>query len=204
MSETYAADGQRRMTTGGILIMVISGLSALLLVAALVYAAGIGPRHVAALAAADCEPNLTPAGMPCTTQPMLARRYAALMAPASQQLTTDAVAYAANERDHLTVAEAALKAEVMAERALGRSLAAFPFPPAVAPVAKRLIEANQARATLTAEQARSSSLTRLRSFNHRVQVAEAAVQAEMRLVAAAVDAPLPGAEPVITIGSDLH
>ena len=194
MSETtYAAGGRRRMTTGGILITVISGLSALLLVAALVYAAGIGPRHVAALAAADCEPNLTPAGVPCTTQPMLARRYAALMAPAGQQLTTDAVAYAANERDHLTVAEAALKAEVMAERALGRSLAAFPFPPAIVPVARRLIEANQARATLTAEQARSSSLTRLRSFNHRVQVAQAAVQAQLRLVAAAVDAPLPGA-----------
>src|SRR3984957_21194597 len=102
MSETYAADGQRRMTAGGILITVISGLSALLLVAALVYAAGIGPRHVAALAAADCEPNLTPAGMPCTTQPMLARRYAALMAPASQQLTTDAVGYAGNGRGGLT------------------------------------------------------------------------------------------------------
>jgi hypothetical protein len=193
MSETYAAGGRPRLTTGGIMIMVSSGLSALLLIGALVYAVGIGPRHVAALAAADCEPNLTPAGMPCTTQPMLARRYAALMAPASQQLTTDAVAYEANERGHLTVAEAALTAEVMTERALGRSLAAFPFPPAVAPVAKALITANQARATLTAEQAQSTSLTRLRSFNHRVQVAEAAAQAEMRLVTAAVDAPLPGA-----------
>jgi hypothetical protein len=193
MSETYAADGRRRMTAGGIMIMVSSGLSAVLLIAALVYAVSTGPRHVAALATADCEPNLTPAGVPCTTQPMLARQYAALMAPASQQLTTDSVAYAANERDHLTVAEAALTAEVMAERALGRSLAAFPFPPAIAPVAKGLIEANQARVTVTAEQARSSSLTRLRSFNHRVQVAEAAVQTEMRLVAAALDAPLPGA-----------
>ena len=193
MSETtYAAGGQRRITTGGILITVISGLSALLLVAALVYAAGIGPRHAAALAAADCEPNLTPAGVPCTTQPMLARQYAALMAPASQQLTTDAVAYAANERGHLTVAEGALTAEVMTERALGRSLAAFPFPPAIAPIAERLIQANQARATLTAEQARSSSLTRLRSFNRQVQLADAAVETELKLVAAAVDAPLPG------------
>ena len=193
MSETYAAGYRPRMTTGGILIMVSSGLSALLLIAALVYVVGIGPRHVAALAAADCEPNLSPSGQQCTTQPMLAAQYAALLAPASQQLTTDAVAYEANERGHLTVAEAALTAEVMAERALGRSLAAFPFPPAIASVAQGLIKANQARETVTAEQARSSSLTRLRSFNHRVQVAEAAVQSEMRLVAAAVDAPLPGA-----------
>jgi hypothetical protein len=99
----------------------------------------------------------------------------------------------ASRRRSLTVAEAALTAEAAAERALGRSLAAFPFPPAIAPAARGLIEANQARATLTAEQGRSSSLARLRSFNHRVQVAEAAVQAEMRLVSMAVDAPLPGA-----------
>ena len=181
------------MTTGGIMIMAVSCLSALLLIAAIVYAMGIGQRHTAALAAADCEPNLSPSRQQCTTQPMLAAEYAAVMAPASQQLTTDAAAYAANEGDHLAVAEAALKAEVTAERALGRSLAAFPFPPAIAPLAKGLIQANQARAALTAEQAASSSLTRLRSFNHRVQLADAAVQTEMKLVRTAVDAPLPGA-----------
>jgi uncharacterized membrane protein len=90
------------------------------------------------------------------------------------------------------VAEAALTAEAATERALGRSLAAFPFPPGIAPIAKGLIQANQARATLTAEQARSSSLTRLRSFNHRLQLANAAVQTEMTLVRTAIDAPLPG------------
>ena len=46
---------------------------------------------------------------------------------------------------------------------------------------------------MTAEQARLTSLTRLRSFSHQVQLANAAVQTEMKLVAAAVDAPLPGA-----------
>jgi hypothetical protein len=181
------------MTAGGIMITVSSLLSAFLLIGALVYAIGTGTRHTAALAAADCEPNLSPAGQQCTTQPMLAAEYKALFTPSSQQLTTDAVAYAANERGHLAVAEAALTAEVMTERALGRSLAAFPFPPAVAPIAKGLIQANLARAALTEEQARSSSLTRLRSFNHRVRVADAAFQAEMRHVRTAIDAPLPGA-----------
>jgi hypothetical protein len=33
----------------------------------------------------------------------------------------------------------------------------------------------------------------MRSFNHRVQLADAAVQTEMKLVLTAVDAPLPGA-----------
>jgi hypothetical protein len=62
---------------------------------------------------------------------------------------------------------------------------------AITPIAKALIQAGQARATLTAEQARSSSLTKLRSFNHRVQVASAAVRAEMTLLRKALDAPPP-------------
>ena len=191
-TDIYAEGGGRRITTGGVIITAVSCLSALLLLGALLYATGVGQRHTAALAAADCEPNLSPSGQQCTTQPMLAAEYAALLAPASQQLTTDAVAYEANEGDHLAVAEAALTAEAATERALGRSLAAFPFPPGIAPIAKGLIQANQARATLTAEQASSSSLTRLRSFNHRLQLAAAAVQTEMTLVRTAVDAPLPG------------
>ena len=191
-TEAYPGAGRPKLTKGGVIITAVSCLSALLVIAALGYAAGIGQRHTAALAAADCEPSLSPSGQQCTTQPMMAAEYAAMLAPASQQLTTDAYAYAANEGDHLAVAEAALTAEVAAERALGRSLAAFPFPPAIVPIAKGLIQANQARAALTAEQAASSSLTRLRSFNHQVQLADAAVQTEMKLVLAAVDAPLPG------------
>ena len=192
-SETYAQGRRRQPTAGGIMIMISSCLSALLLIGAISYALGIGGRERAALAAAGCEPTLTPSMQPCTTQPILASQYLAVITPATQQLNTDAAAYAASEGGHLAVAEAALKAEVTSERALDASLTAFAFPPAIAPLARALIRANQARATLTAEQARSPSLTRLRSFNHRVQVAEAAVQTEMRLVAAAVDAPLPGA-----------
>jgi len=192
-TESYPAGGSRGLSAGGVIIGAVSCLSTLLLLAAFVYGTGIGQRHTAALAAADCEPNLSPSGQQCTTQPMLAAEYRAMLAPASQQLTTDAAAYAANEGDHLAVAEAALTAEVAAERAFGRSLAAFPFPPSVAPVAQGLIQANQARAALTATQAGSSSLTRLRSFDHRVQLANAAVQAEMKLVVTAVDTPLPGA-----------
>jgi hypothetical protein len=192
-SESYAEGSRRQLTAGGIMIMVISCLSALLLIAAIIYALGTGGREQAALAAAGCEPTLTPPMQPCTTQPILASQYLAVITPASQQLTTDAAAYAASEGDHLAVAEAALKAEVTSERALDASLTAFAFPPAIAPLARALIRANQARAALTAEQAASSSLTRLRSFDHRVQLANAAVQTEMKLVRTAVDAPLPGA-----------
>ena len=192
-TDAYPGASRPGITVGGLIITTVSLLSTLLVIGALMYAAGIGHRATTALAAADCEPTLSPAGQPCTTQPMMAAEYRAMLAPTSQQLTTDAAAYLANEGDHLAVAEAALAAEVAAERALGRSLAAFPFPPGIAPVAKGLIQANQARITLTAEQARSTSLTKLRSFNHQVQVADAAVATQMKLVTAAVDAPLPGA-----------
>jgi hypothetical protein len=192
-SETHAEGSRRHPTSGGIMIVTSSCLSALLLIAAIIYALGTSGREQAALAAAGCEPTLTPPMQQCTTQPILASQYLAVITPATQQLNTDAAAYAASEGDHLAVAEAALKAEVTSDRALDASLTAFAFPPAIAPLARALINANQARATLTAEQARSSSLSRMRSFDHRVELADAAVQNEMKLVRAAVDAPLPGA-----------
>jgi hypothetical protein len=191
-TEAYQGATRPGPTLGGVIITAVSCLSTLLILAALVYAAGIGQRHTAALAAADCEPNLSPAGRPCTTQPMLAADFAALFGPTNQQLGTDAAAYAANQGSHLAVAEAALTAEATAERALGRTLGAFPFPPSIAPIAAGLIRANQARATLTAEQARSTSLARMRSLNHQVALAAAAVGKEIGLVQTAVDASLPG------------
>jgi len=192
-SETYAEGGRRPLTTGAIMITIISCLSTLLLIGAVIYATGTGAREQADLAAAGCEPTLTPSMQPCTTQPMLARQYLTLITPAVQQLNTDAAAYAASEGDHLAVAEAALKAEVTSERALDASLTALALPPAIVPLARALIKVNQARETLTAEQARASSLTRMRSFNHRVQLADAAVQARMKLLRTAIDTPLPSA-----------
>ena len=187
-SETYARGGQPT-TAGAVLVGLISVLSAVLVIAGIFYAAGTSGRHKAALAAAGCEPNLSPSGLPCTTVQMLATQYAAITTPASQQLTTDQAAYTAAERRHLAPAEAALTAEVTVENALGTSLARFPFPPAVAPPARVLIAANRALARLTAEQARSSSLARLRSFNGRVAVAGATVGADMKIVRKALSSP---------------
>ena len=155
------------------------------------YAMGTSARHEAAITAAGCEPGLAPDGLPCTTAPMLTSQYTAIVTPASQQLATDMAAFTANERRNLAAAETALTAEVMSEHAFGTNLAAIKFPVTMAPVARALIQANQARATLLAEQARSPSLIQLRSFNRRVQVASAAVQTEMKLIAKALDAPSP-------------
>jgi hypothetical protein len=189
MGQTYASGGQEDTAAGRIIVMVSSLLAALLVIAGLSYAMGTGQRHEAALAAAGCEPNLSPSGLPCTTAQMLASQYAAIMTPAIQQLNADVAAYTASERHNLAAAEMALTAEVASEHAFGTSLAGIAFPPAIAPMARALAQANQALAQLTAEQARSSSLTQLRSFNHQVQVTSAAVQAEMRLVGQALDPP---------------
>jgi hypothetical protein len=56
-------------------------------------------------------------------------------------------------------------------------------------VAKALIRANKARATLTAKQAQSTSMTQLRSFNRRVDVAGVAVQKEVKLIRKALASP---------------
>jgi hypothetical protein len=189
MSEACAGSGREQTTAGGVIIAVSSVLAALLVIAGLCYASGTGARHQAALAAASCEPNLSPSGLPCTTAQMLASEYMAIMTPASQQLNTDMAAYTASEKHNLAEAEAALTAEVTSERAFVISLAAMTFPPAIAPIAKSLIRADQARAELTAEQARSSSLTRMRSLNRRVQATGAAVQTEMTLIRQALDSP---------------
>jgi hypothetical protein len=193
MSEAHAGGGQEPTTAGRVILTASCSLAALLLIAGLIYAMGIGGRHQAALAAAGCEPNLSPSGRQCTTAQMLASHYMAIMTPARQQLNADEAAYTANERGNLAAAQAALTAEVTAEQAFGNSLAGITFPPAVAPTAKALAQANRARAKLTAEQAGSASLAHLRSFNHRVRVAGAAVQTEMKLIRKALDSPSPAA-----------
>jgi hypothetical protein len=189
MSETEARGGQDQTTAGWVILMVSSTLAALLVIAGLSYATGTGERHEAALAAAGCEPNLSPSGLPCTTVQMLASQYTAIMNPAIQQVNTAMADYTANERGHLSAAEAALTAAVASEHALDTRLAGFPFPPAVAPAASALVRADQALVKLIAGQARSSTLTQLRSFNHPVQVANAAVQTEMKLVLKALHSP---------------
>jgi hypothetical protein len=186
MSEAHARGGQPKNIAGGVILILSSLLAAVAVTAGLMYAMGTSARHEAAITAAGCEPGLAPDGLQCTTAQMLTSQYTAIMTPASQQLATDMAAYTADEGRNLAAAETALTAEVMTEHAFGANLAAIKFPAAMAPVATALIQANQARAKLTAEQAQSTSLIQLRSFNQQIQTANAAVQAEMKLLSQAL------------------
>jgi hypothetical protein len=188
MSQTLSGPAWGRQRAGGVIIAVASCLAAVLVTAGLVYAAGTGGRHQAALAAAGCEPNLSPSGLQCTTVQMLTGKYMKIMDPAIQQLNADVAAYRASEWHHLGAATTALRAEATTEQALAANLEGFPFPAAVVPLAKALFPALSAYAKLTGEQARSSSLTLLRSFNVRVRMAGKAVRADVRRIGRALDA----------------
>jgi hypothetical protein len=222
MNETYAPGGYAREgaeRAGGVILVVVSCLSAVLVVAGLIYATGTGPRHNAAVLAAGCEPSLFISGLPCITQQMVISQYEATVNPAIKQLTADTAAYHTNENQNLVGAEAALTAEVATEQALDSSLAAMTFTPQnmananalitnaasngnntpaaaitftprMTVVADALIQADQALEKLTGKQARSTSLFQLRSFNLRAEAAGAAVQTEMKLLRQAVNAPL--------------
>jgi hypothetical protein len=192
----YARGGQGSTRAGGVILAILASLSAFLVILGLYYATGTGERHKVALAAAGCEPNLLSVNVGCTTVQMLTSQYNNVANPAIQQLNADAAAYTASEMRSLTAAEAALKAEVTLENGFVTSLAGIPFSPLVAPTAKTLVRDIQAQAKLTAQQARSSSLIQMRSFNGRVQVAGAAVRTELGLLSKAVKTPVtPSEEP---------
>jgi len=161
------------------------------LIAALVYAQGIGERRKVLMAQGDCAPvpSLSPTGLDCTTEQQLAGQYTKMIDPMIQQLNTDVAAYAAAEFRNLGAAKAALTAQVALATSLSTSLAQFPFPAFIAPAAKKLIQDNDALVKLKAEQARSSSLGQLRSFNDRVDVASAAVRADLQVVIKDLDKP---------------
>jgi hypothetical protein len=187
----YARGGQKSTrasgqstTAGGVILVALALLSTFLVLWGLYYATGIGAREKRALAAAGCEPNLSPipSNVNCTTVWMLERQYTKMTNLAIQQLNADVADYTLSARRSLARADSALTAEVATAKAFDTSLAHFPFPPAVAPASNSLIQAIQARIKLTAEQARSSSLTQLRSFNGRVNASGAAIQADMNLV----------------------
>jgi hypothetical protein len=186
----YARGGQKSTRAekstraGGLILAPLAILSTFLVLWGLYYATGVGARQKVALAAAGCEPNLSPipSDVPCTTVWDLERQWTKMTTPAIQQLNADVADYTISARRSLARAELALTAEVATAKAFDTSLAQFPFPPAVAPASNSLILAIQDRIALTAEQARSSSLPQLRSFNARVDASGAKIQTDMKLV----------------------
>jgi hypothetical protein len=221
--ETYTDDRDVQVRIGGVLITAISALAGILLLLGLIYATGTSARHKTALAVNNCEPSMSPSGLPCNTQQMVIGEYNGIVSTASKLLAGDMAAYNANENNNLAAAEATLTSEAATEQALDRNLAAITYTPQnyanaislitnaadngnptpgaailLTPQATVIADAalrdNQALATLTAQQAGSTSLTQMRSFNARVAADTATVQAEMKLVSKTLAAPITAAQ----------
>lgn len=121
----------------------------------------------------------------------LAARYLAIAEPANRRLDAEVDGVAEHERDDLAVAEAALRAEAATERRFDRQLTRIPFPPRIAGLARALIQANQRRAVLTAQQAAAPSVTGLLSFTRRHRAADADVEVWVRAIRRALGLPPP-------------
>jgi hypothetical protein len=218
-NETYSRGSQEQTTAGSVILTIVSSLCAFLVLLGLFYSLNTNARHKKALAVADCEPSLFIKGLPCTTQQMVLGKYEGIVNPAVQQLRTESLAYEASETHSLVSAEAALTAEVATEQGLDNNLSAamfnsqsrimsvtqitnavsfgalappssaILFTPQLTAMANTLVADTQALAKLTAEQARSTSLTQMRSFNARIQAASATVQSEMLVIRRAASIP---------------
>ena len=139
-------------------------------------------RHSASAAHAALAPSRRAA---------LADRYLAIAVPANHRVDHEVEGFADHERSDLAAAEADLRAEAATERGFDRRLAAIPFPPGIAAMARALIQANQSRAALTGRQARSASLARLHWFAAQRRAADAAVEFGARLIRRALALPPP-------------
>lgn len=112
----------------------------------------------------------------------LAAAYLAIARPANHRLDNEVDGFTDHEHGDMAVAESDLRAEAATEQRFDRLLSHIRFPPAIAVTARALIQANARRITLTLRQARSSSIAALLSFAHRHQAADAAVEAQVKVI----------------------
>jgi hypothetical protein len=180
MSSRISNASGPRTRLGGVLIGTAALVAAVLVVLTVVYALNL-----------PGQPPPASAGAAAGTPSALARRYLAIADPANHRLDVANNGFTASERGNLAAAKADLRAEVATETRFDQQLAAIPFPPAIAAIARAMIRANQARGALTARQARSASLARLRSFDQRHRAADAAVEVQVRLIRKALHLPPP-------------
>jgi hypothetical protein len=121
----------------------------------------------------------------------LAAEYLAIARPANHRLDVAVEAYAEHAHHDLAAAEAALRSEAATERQFDRQLAAIRFPPAIAATSSALIRVNEIRASMTEQQARARSIPALLSFAAAHKMADAQVEAQVKVIRAQLGLPPP-------------
>jgi len=178
----------RRETAEGVWPPMARTWVAAVLLVLLPMAGGCATVHPPGSAARSMPPA---AGAGRGGERALAAAYLAIAQPANRRLDAEVDGFTDHEHQDLAAAEAVLRAEAATERRFDRLLDRIPFPPPLASTARALIQANQRRAVLTGQQARSTSLTGLVSFTGRHRAADAAVEAQVRILRRALGLPPP-------------
>ena len=160
--------------------MTASAIAAVLVVLAILVLSAPRPKGSDASPAA-ASPALSPS----------AAKYLAIAGAANHRLEIANDGYRKVELTNLAAAKADLRSEVATETSFDEQLAQIPFPPSIASIVRALILANEQRGTLTARQARSTSLAHLRSFDTRHRAKDAAVEVQVRLLRRALHLPPP-------------
>jgi len=161
------------------MIVAASLLAALLVVLAVMYA--FAPRHSGASSGPGAASTLSRS----------ATRYLAIATAANHRLEIANDGYKKDELSNLAAAKADLRSEVATETSFDEQLAQIPFPLSIASIVRALILANEQRGTLTARQARSTSLAQLRSFDRRHRAKDGAVEVQVRLLRKTLHLPPP-------------
>jgi hypothetical protein len=190
VDEAYESDedyeAEEQTSRAGIALLVAGSLLAgVLLILAILYAGNFdGWRNT---------PKPPPSAAAATDAQLAAaaHRYLAVANPGNQQLAQEATAFAASERDNLAAARADLKAEVATASRFDRQLAAIKFPAAVEPIARDVIQANQALGRVTARQARARTLAAMQALDARRTAAATAVEDQVKRLRLALHLPPP-------------
>lgn len=112
----------------------------------------------------------------------LAVAYLKIALPANRHLDKENDSYEDSEHDNFVIAKRDLRGEVATERDFDAKLLKIDFPAEVAEIAWELVQANNHRIALTERQAHAGTIARLRSFDQRHKAADAAVEAQVRII----------------------
>jgi hypothetical protein len=112
----------------------------------------------------------------------MAARYLAIARPANRGLDEAFDEYADAAHESLARARRDLRLEAATERRFDSQLLAIAFPSWITLTARALVSVNQRRIALTERQASAPTLAAMRALDHRHRAANAAVEAQVRLI----------------------
>jgi hypothetical protein len=121
----------------------------------------------------------------------LAKAYVEIAEPANHRLDVEVDKYEDERHHDLAAAESALRAQAATERQFDRNLAKIGFPPAIAATARALIGVNEIRARMADREAKARSISDLLSFDSQHKLADAQVEAQVKVIRAQLGLPPP-------------